>query len=155
MIPSSSFYEVDGARLLTTGAFDFALDIEIRRAARSQSFLTLVFIEVTRAWDTLTMPADTDSVKVLSAIIRQDTRATDLLGHTDEASLTLALLDADVECSGRIVERLVSRISHHTFLTPISIEVGLACDPTHAVDAALLKDHAKSHPMVKASGHVA
>jgi GGDEF domain-containing protein len=155
MMRSSSFYEDGGSRLLTTAAFDFALDAEIRRAARSQSFLTLVFIEVTRAWDTLTMPADTGAVEALSAIIRQDTRETDLLGHTGDATLTLALLDADVECSGRIIERLVSRISNYNFSAPIGIEVGLACDPTHAVDAALLKRHARSHPTVKTSGHVA
>ena len=124
MIPSSSFYEHEGSRLLTAAAFDFALDTEIRRAARSQSFLTLVFIEVTRAWETLTMPADTGAVEALSAIIGRDTRATDLLGHTDEATLALALLDADVECSARITERLVSRISNYTFRTPIGIESG-------------------------------
>jgi GGDEF domain-containing protein len=155
MIPSSAFFEDDGSRLLTLAAFDFALDTEIRRAARSQSFLTLVFIEVTRAWDSLTMPADTGAVDALSAIILQDTRETDLLGHTDAATLTLALLDADVECSGRIIERLVSRISNYDFPTPIGIEVGLACNPTHAVDAALLKRHARAHPTVKTSGHVA
>jgi GGDEF domain-containing protein len=155
MISSSSFYEGDGSRLLTTAAFDFALETEIRRAARSQSFLTLVFIEVTRVWDTLTLPADAGAVEALSAIIRQDTRETDLLGHTDEATLTLALLDADVECSRRIIKRLVSRISNYSFPAPIGIEVGLACDPTHAVDAALLKSHARSYPMVKTSGHVA
>jgi GGDEF domain-containing protein len=155
MIPSSSFYEDEGSRLLTAAAFDFALDGEIGRAARSQSFLTVVFFEVTRAWDTLTMPADRGALDALSAIIGQDTRETDLLGHTDDATLTLALSDADAECSGRIVERLVSRISSYNFPAPIGVEVGLACDPTHAVDAALLKRYARSHPMVKMSAHVA
>jgi GGDEF domain-containing protein len=151
MMPSSSFYEDEGSRLLTPGAFDFALDAEIRRAARSQSFLTLVFIDVTRVWETFTMPADIGSVAAVSTIIGRDVRTTDLLGHTDEATLALALLDADVECSGRIIDRLVSRISNYNFRTPFGIEVGLACDPTHGVDAALLKLHARSHPMVKAS----
>lgn len=149
MNPSSSLYEDNGSRLLTAAAFDFALDAEIRRAARAQSFLTLVFIDVTRVWDILTMPADRGAVDRLSAIIGQEMRETDLLGHTDEATLTLALLDADVECSGRIIERLVSRISAYKFPAAIGIEVGLACHPTHAVDAARLKRHARSHPMLK------
>ena len=154
MIPSSSFYEDEGSRLLTAAAFDFVLDSEIRRAARSQSFLTLVLVEVTRAWETLTMPADTGTVDALSVIIGRETRATDLLGHTGDATLALALIDADAECSARIIERLVSRISNYTFRTPISIEVGLACDPTHAVDAALLKRYARCHPTLKASAQV-
>ena len=113
-----------------------------------------MYIEVTRAWETLTMSVDTGTVEAVSAIIGRDTRASDLLGHTDEPTLALALLDADVECSARVIERLVSRISHYTFRTPIGIEVGLACDPTHAVDAALLKRYARCHPMMKASAHV-
>ena len=38
MIPSSSFYEIEASRLLTAAAFDFALDTEIRRAARFRAF---------------------------------------------------------------------------------------------------------------------
>ena len=40
---SSSFYE-EGSRLLTPGAFEFVLDSELKRAVRSQNFLTLVTV---------------------------------------------------------------------------------------------------------------
>ena len=41
---SSSFYE-EGSKLLTSGAFQFVLDRELKRAVRSQNFLTLVAVE--------------------------------------------------------------------------------------------------------------
>ena len=44
---SSSFYE-EGSKLLTPGAFEFVLDSELKRAVRSQSFLTLVILEASR-----------------------------------------------------------------------------------------------------------
>ena len=40
----SSFYE-EGSRLLTPGAFEFVLDSELKRAVRSQNFLTLLVVE--------------------------------------------------------------------------------------------------------------
>ena len=41
---SSSFYE-EGSKVLTPGAFEFVLDSELKRAVRSQNFLTLVVVE--------------------------------------------------------------------------------------------------------------
>ncbi len=38
---SSPFYE-EGSKVLTPGAFDFVLDSELKRAVRSQNYLTLV-----------------------------------------------------------------------------------------------------------------
>ena len=37
---SSSFYE-EGSNVLTPGAFEFVLDAELKRAVRSQNYLTL------------------------------------------------------------------------------------------------------------------
>ena len=54
---STSFYE-EGSKLLTPGAFEFVLDIEIKRALRSQTFLTLVTVETTREWEGMMVTAD-------------------------------------------------------------------------------------------------
>src|SRR5215210_2577754 len=134
---SSSFYE-EGSKLLTPGAFEFVLDSELKRAVRSQNFLTLVVLEASREWEGMMVTADDGTVMEVAQIIGREVRDTDLLGHTDDGTLALVLLDADFEHSTRVVERLVSRLEHYGFATPLRIAVGAACYPTHAIDAESL-----------------
>ena len=91
---SSSFYE-EGSKLLTPGAFEFVLDSELKRAVRSQNFLTLVTLEATREWEGMMMTADNGTVQEVAQIIGKEVRDTDLLGHTDKGMLSLVLIDAD------------------------------------------------------------
>jgi hypothetical protein len=51
-----------------------------------------------------------------------------------------------------VIERLIQRMEHHAFPTPLRISVGAACYPTHAVDAESLKRQAVSHPVVSWRG---
>jgi hypothetical protein len=62
------------------------------------------------------------------------------------------LLDADLDSSTRVIERLVSRIDSYDFPSPLRISVGAACYPTHAVDADSLKRQAVSRPLVSWRG---
>ena len=78
---SSSFYE-EGSKLLTPGAFEFVLDTELKRAVRSQNFLTLVVVEAAREWEGMTVTADDGTVQEVAQIIGKEVRDTDLLGHT-------------------------------------------------------------------------
>jgi hypothetical protein len=144
---SSSFYE-EGSKLLTPGAFEFVLDSELKRAVRSQNFLTLVVLEATREWDGVLVTADEGTVHQVADIIGKEVRDTDLLGHTEKGTLALVLLDADFEHSTRVIDRLVSRIENYEFPTAMRIAVGAACYPTHAVDAESLKHQAMSRPIV-------
>ncbi len=148
---SSAFYE-NGSRLLTPGAFQFVLDGELKRAVRSQNFLTLVTLEATREWEGLMVSADDGMMHEVADIIGHDIRDTDLLGRTDTGTLALVLLDSDFEHSTRVVDRLVSRIEHYAFPTPLRIAVGAACYPTHAVDAESLKRQALSRPIINWRG---
>ena len=86
---SSSFYE-EGSRLLTPGAFEFVLDSELKRAVRSQNFLTLVTLEASREWEGMQMSADDGTVQQVAQLIGREVRDTDLLGHTDRGMLALA-----------------------------------------------------------------
>ena len=142
-----SFYE-DGSRLLTSGAFEFVLDSELKRAVRSQNFLTLVTLETSREWEGMTVTADEGTMHEVADIIGREVRDTDLIGHTDRGTLALVLIDADFEHSTNVIDRLVSRIENYKFPTPLRIAVGAACYPTHAVDARTLKSQALSHPIV-------
>jgi GGDEF domain-containing protein len=150
---SSSFYE-EGSKLLTPGAFEFVLDSELKRAVRSQNFLTLVVVEASREWDGVLVTADDGTVQEVAQIIGKEVRDTDLLGHTDKGMLALVLLDADFEHSTRVIDRLVSRIENYEFPTALRIAVGAACYPTHAVDADTLKRTAMSRPIVNWRGGI-
>jgi hypothetical protein len=148
---SSSFYE-EGSKLLTPGAFEFVLDSELKRAVRSQNFLTLVVLEAAREWEGMMVSADDGTVYQVAQIIGKEVRDTDLIGHTDRGVLALVLLDADFEHSTRVIDRLVSRIENYEFPTVLRIAVGAACYPTHAVDADSLKRQAMARPLVNWRG---
>jgi PleD family two-component response regulator len=150
---SSSFYE-ENSKLLTPGAFEFVLDSELKRAVRSQNFLTLVLLEASREWEGMMVTADDGTVHEVANLIGREVRDTDLLGHTGRGTLALVLLDADFEHSTRVIDRLVSRIENYEFSTALRIAVGAACYPTHAVDAETLKRQAMSRPIVNWRGGV-
>ena len=146
-----TFY-VEGSKVLTPGAFEFVFESELKRAVRSQNYLTLVTDEASREWDGMTVSADNGTLKQVAQLIGREVRDTDLLGHTDRGTLGLVLLDADFEHSERVINRVVSRIENYAFPTPMRIAVGAACYPTDAVDATSLKRHALSRPIVNWRG---
>jgi hypothetical protein len=148
---SSSFYE-EGSKLLTPGAFEFVLDSELRRAVRSQSFLTLVVLETRREWEGMLVTADVGAVHEVAQLIGREIRDTDLLGRTDKGTLALVLLDADFEHGVRVIDRLISRIDNYEFPTALRIAIGAACYPTHAIDGESLKGQALSRPIVNWRG---
>ena len=148
---SDSFFE-EGSRLLTPNAFEFVLDGELKRAVRSQNFLTLVVLETKREWEGLMVTADDGTVEEVAQIVGREVRDTDLIGHTEKGTLSVVLLDADFDNSARVIDRLVQRIDDYDFPTPLRISVGAACYPTHAVDAASLKRQATSRPVASWRG---
>jgi hypothetical protein len=138
----------EGNKVLTPGAFEFVLNSELKRAVRSQNYLTLVVVEASREWEGLTVTADNGTLQEVAQIIGREVRETDLIGHTDKGVLSLVLIDADFEHSSHVINRLVSRIEHYEFTTALRLAVGAACYPTHAVDAQSLKQQALSRPIV-------
>ena len=149
---ADAFFGEEGSRLLTANAFEFVLDGEMKRAVRSQNYLTLVALETRREWDGMTVTADDGTLDEVARIIGHEVRDTDLLGSTETGVLSLVLLDADYENATRVIDRLVERIDHYEFTTPLRISVGAACYPTHAVDPDSLKQQALSHPVVNWRG---
>ena len=150
---TGSFYE-DNSKVLTSGAFAFVLDSELKRAVRSQNFLTLVTLEASREWEGMTMTADEGTLQEVADIVGREVRDTDVLGHTDRGTLAIVLLDSDFDSSARVIDRVVSRIENYEFPNAVRIAVGAACYPTHAVDAESLKKQALSRPVVHWRGGV-
>ena len=117
--------------VLTPETFDFVLTNELKRAARSQNFVTLVLMQP-RA------EARAEAVRETAGLVSHELRETDLLG-TDDAGVWMVLLDTDLPNSSRVIERLMGRLEHYQFTAPVDIEVGAACCPTHGADVATLR----------------
>lgn len=149
-----SFYDED-SKLLTTAAFEFVLDTELKRAVRSQNYLTFVMVEASRAWEGVSVGADDGTVQDVAQIIGSAIRNTDLIGHTEDGLLALVLLDADFEHSTGVIDRLVSQMEHHEFPNQLRIALGAACYPTHAADAVSLRRQAMSRPIISWRGRAA
>ena len=133
-------------RVLTPEAFDFVLTNELKRAVRSQNFLTLLLMDPTPK--PAGPPVDrTRAVRQVARLVSREVRETDLLSHTAEGRLSVVLLDADLPNSLRVIDRLMSRIEHYEFPTPLTIEVGAACCPTHGADADSLRRAAEARPV--------
>jgi len=147
------FYERD-SKTLTAAAFEFVLETELKRAVRSQNYLTLVTVEASREWEGMTVTADDGTLEEVAKVIAREIRDTDPLGHTDKGTLALVLLDADFDRSACVIDRLVARIESYKFPTALRIAVGAACYPTHAVDADSLKRSAMSRPLVNWRGGI-
>jgi hypothetical protein len=132
-------------RVLTPEAFDFVLNNELKRAVRSQNFLTLLVVEPTSRGPE--ERSQTDVVREVARLVSREVRETDLLSQTTPRQLSIVLLDADLHNSMQVVDRLVSRFEHYEFPTPIAIEVGAACCPTHGADADTLRRAAEARPV--------
>jgi hypothetical protein len=131
-------------RVLTPEAFQFVLTNELKRAVRSQNFVTLVIVEPAPEGRT----GDRDeAVREVARLISRDVRETDLLSHTSAGQLSLVLLDADLPSSIGVIDRLMTRLDHYQFAPPLTFEVGAACCPTHGTDVESLRRAAASRPI--------
>jgi GGDEF domain-containing protein len=139
----------DGPRLLSQETFAFELEAELRRAVRSRSDVTLVVLEAGRETDASGTTADEVAMLEIAEIIDDTVRDTDLVGFADRAALGLVLVDANVDRSAQILDRLMLRIGQRAFSPAIHIAIGVASYPEHGVDAASLKQRAKSQPFLR------
>jgi GGDEF domain-containing protein len=117
--------------VLTPETFDFVLTNELKRALRSQNFVTLVLIEPRGG-------EPSDGLRQIAKLIHPELRETDLLA-IDDSTVSMVLLDADLQMSRHVIDRVMARLEHYQFTTPLEILVGAACCPTHGSDADMLK----------------
>ncbi len=140
----------ENSRVLTPEAFDFVLSNELKRAVRSQNFLTLVHVEPSIRGAAGGGNGERDTaVREIASLISRDVRETDLLSQTAPGRLSVVLLDADLENSIGVIERLMSRLDHYVFSRPLTIQVGAACCPTNGADVDSLRRAAEAqrvHP---------
>jgi len=135
----------EDSRVLTPEAFDFVLNNELKRAVRSQNFLTLLLVEPTPR-DPERLPKAA-MVQEVARLVSREVRETDLLSQTNAGQLSVVLLDSDLNNSMQVVDRLVARFEHYEFDTPVVVEVGAATCPTHGADAETLRRAAETRPV--------
>jgi GGDEF domain-containing protein len=146
-VTADSFLDED-FRVLTSEAFDFVLNNELKRAIRSQNFLTLVHVEPTIQGVPNGGNGEREkAVREIARLISREVRETDLLALTGHGRLSIVLLDADMPNSLGVIERLMSRLDHYQFPQPLAIEVGAACCPTHGADVESLRRAAEARPV--------
>lgn len=137
-------FKDEDSRVLTPEAFDFVLRNELKRAVRSQNFLTLLIVDAT------TRVLNGERAQLAGEVARlvsREVRETDLLSQNEDGQLSVVLLDADLPNSMRVVDRLLSRFEHYEFATTTGIAVGAACCPTHGCDAETLRRAAEVRPV--------
>lgn len=133
-------FDEDDLRVLTPEAFELLLVNELRRAMRSQNFLTLVLLDASGTSE--------DPILEIARVIGEDVRETDVLARTEGRHLALVLLDADLSSSRKVIDRLMARLEQYHFAEPVEIAVGAACCPTDATDAESLRRHAAAQAIV-------
>ena len=110
-------------RVLTSEAFDFVLNNELKRAVRSQNFLTLVLSNRRRGAQNGGHGDRDQAVREIARLISREVRETDILAHTANGRLSIVLLDADMPelDGGHRTPDVASRpLRIHT---PLAIEV--------------------------------
>lgn len=141
-------YVQEDSRVLTPEAFDFVFANELKRAVRSQNFLTLLVMEPGVAGAPHHGNGEREGlVRQIASLVSRDVRETDLLAQTKKGRLSIVLFDTDLQNSMRVVDRLMARLEHYAFHTPIEIEVGAACCPTHGADPESLERAAEARPL--------
>ena len=113
--------------MLNSETFDFVLTNELKRAQRSQNFVTLVQLQPRAG-----------NVGEITHLVGRELRETDMLA-ADATTVSMVLLDADVPNSNRVIERVMTSLENYQFATPCEIAVGAACCPTHGADVDTLK----------------
>lgn len=131
----------DDPRVLPPEAFELLLANELRRAMRSQNFLTLVLLDASGP--------GADPLRDVARAIGDDVRETDVIARTADRHLALVLLDADMNGCRRVVERLLVRLEEHGFPEPMEIAIGAACCPTDATDVTGLWERAATSPIAR------
>jgi hypothetical protein len=133
--------------VLTPEAFEFVLNNELKRAVRSQNFLTLVHLEPSAPGIPAASLDRDQAVREIARLISREVRETDLLAHTSAGRLSMVLLDADLHNSASVIERLMTRLEHYEFARPLVIDVGAASCPTHGSDVKTLRSAAEARPI--------
>ena len=102
--------------MLTPEAFDFVLNNELKRAVRSQNFLTLVHVDADAAARERRQRRARHAVREMARLDRpRGARDRSARARPRRARLSMVLLDADSRTRCGVIERLMTRLEHYEF----------------------------------------
>jgi diguanylate cyclase (GGDEF)-like protein len=120
------------------GTYHYLLGMETRRAIRYSHFFSLCHLNIDQNHS-----PDRTVVYAVADIVRQTIRETDVIGLTEERTLSVLLLNTEIHNALQIGERMRIRVADQTFVADqqavrLTASVGGVCFPTHGNDAATL-----------------
>ena len=84
-----------------------------------------------------------DAVREVAHLVSRELRETDLLA-VEGSTVSMVLLDADLQNSKGVIERVMSRLDNYQFTVPVNITIGAACCPTDGADVETLRRAAQA-----------
>jgi hypothetical protein len=151
MIPhpdSERLFERPWQRPLGRNAFDFLLDLEVRKATRHLYYFSLLAMRFDGPAAAATPDEDGPAQHTLDSLVRRELRGTDLMGRRNDGSLLVILHYSDLESALLVSERVRERVENHNFATGGSLDrrtvsIGVTCFPTNAneLSSLMLRAH--------------
>jgi hypothetical protein len=127
--------ETEAGRILHKALFLYLLDLEVKRARRYQNFLSLLVLKLVSAAEEERddMPA---SFQLLSGVLTDETRDSDLIGHMEQNRLALLLPYADNGVAGLVRSRLEGLLGCYDFNQKgYQVRIDQASFPVHGTNA--------------------
>jgi len=128
-------------------AFDYLLNLEVKKAARYLYFFSLMVLQKDKISRDLSPPEEETLIRKLAAIVKEEVRTTDMIGRIENDKFFLILDQADFQSSFNVGVRISDRIENYAFKTNghivgMTTSIGIACFPTHASDIVTLRHKA-------------
>ena len=123
---------------LSPDVYHYFLEMETSRSIRYCHFFSLCHLGIDQISSN-----DHLMVRSIADIVRETIRGTDLLGFAGDRTLSILLLNTEIQGAYVIAERLRNRVAEQTFSddqAPIRLtaSIGGASFPTHGNDATTL-----------------
>jgi diguanylate cyclase (GGDEF)-like protein len=122
--------------------YHYLLGMETRRAVRYSHFFSLCHLSIDQE-----EPLTRTFVCSVADIVRETIRETDVIGLAEERTLSILLLNTEIQNALQIGERIRTRVADHTFVADqqaiqLTASIGGVCFPTHGNDAVTLLSRA-------------
>ncbi len=128
-------------------AFDYLLNLEVKKAARYLYFFSLMVLQKDKISEEFSQHEEQTLIKKLASIVKEEVRTTDIIGRIGNDKFFLILDQADFQSSFKVGVRIKDRIENYAFKTDghsisMTTSIGIACFPTHASDIVTLRHKA-------------
>ncbi|MGQ9647313.1 MAG: hypothetical protein ACUVWO_12345 [Thermodesulfobacteriota bacterium] len=126
-------------RILSKDLFLYLLDLEVRRGRRYQNFLSILILDLV-ALPTADRGADFEtSYQMLTSLLKDEMRETDIFGALGEKRLIALLPYADLFAGELAKARFESVLEHYDFRSNgYKVEIHQVSFPTNGADTAEL-----------------